>query len=182
VIKPDGTCPSCRAVVGAASTSQVDAATLSGSSPRGAPADRSAHAIEATNPYQSPLTVSDELAASNFEQGLVWILFSFEGRIPRRVFWAASLGTGAVFYVALVTIATFVGDRSMFLLFLLLGLYIPTVWASLAIQAKRWHDRDKSGWWVFIGIVPVIGPIWQFVETGCLRGTVGPNQFGRDPT
>ena len=60
--------------------------------------------------------------------------------------------------------------------------YIGFIWASLALGIKRWHDRDKSGWWTLIGLIPVIGAIWAFVEQGCLRGTEGPNRFGDDPT
>ncbi|MDF1713501.1 MAG: DUF805 domain-containing protein [Akkermansiaceae bacterium] len=60
-------------------------------------------------------------------------------------------------------------------------LYIPAVWIGLALGVKRWHDRDKSGWWVLIGIIPLIGPIWTFVECGCLQGTHGPNSYGPDP-
>jgi uncharacterized membrane protein YhaH (DUF805 family) len=52
----------------------------------------------------------------------------------------------------------------------------------LALQVKRWHDRSKSGWWVLINLVPAIGPIWSFVEAGCLRGTEGGNEYGGDPT
>ena len=55
-------------------------------------------------------------------------------------------------------------------------------WIGLALAVKRWHDRDKSGWWVLINLIPLIGWIWSFVEVGCLRGTVGPNQYGADPT
>jgi uncharacterized membrane protein YhaH (DUF805 family) len=51
----------------------------------------------------------------------------------------------------------------------------------LAIYAKRWHDRDKSGWWSLIALVPIIGGIWIFIELGCLRGADGPNQYGPDP-
>jgi uncharacterized membrane protein YhaH (DUF805 family) len=64
----------------------------------------------------------------------------------------------------------------------MLLLYIPFFWISLAVTIKRWHDRDKSGFWIFIGLIPIVGPIWAFVETGCLRGTMGPNRFGDDPT
>ena len=60
-------------------------------------------------------------------------------------------------------------------------LYIPAVWIGLAVAVKRWHDRDKSGWWVLIGMIPLIGAVWTFVENGCLRGTVGPNTYGPDP-
>ncbi len=61
-----------------------------------------------------------------------------------------------------------------------LGIYI--FWVGLAVGVKRWHDRDKSGWWMLIGIIPYIGGIWQLIECGCLRGTEGPNRFGGDPT
>ena len=83
-------------------------------------------------------------------------------------------------------------------------LYIPLVWIGLAIGAKRLHDRDKSAWWlvVFYAIPTILSAaadqtedltlvilhlmsfaisVWAFVELGCLRGTIGPNQYGPDP-
>lgn len=54
-------------------------------------------------------------------------------------------------------------------------------WAHLAVNVKRWHDRDKSGWWVLIELIPLIGSIWALVELGCLKGTYGKNRFGPDP-
>lgn len=64
--------------------------------------------------------------------------------------------------------------------------YIYTInilflWPSLAVQAKRWHDRDKSGLWILINFAPYIGVIWALIETGILPGTVGDNVYGRDP-
>ncbi|WP_158807425.1 DUF805 domain-containing protein [Beijerinckia sp. L45] len=56
-----------------------------------------------------------------------------------------------------------------------------SVWAGLCIAIKRYHDRDKSGFWLLIQVVPLIGAIWYFVETGFLAGTPGPNRFGPDP-
>ena len=55
------------------------------------------------------------------------------------------------------------------------------LWPSICLYAKRWHDRDKSGWWSLIIFVPIIGSIWILVELGFLRGTEGPNRFGPDP-
>ena len=52
---------------------------------------------------------------------------------------------------------------------------------SFAGQVKRWHDRDKSGWFVLVNFIPFIGTIWALVELGFLRGTMGPNRFGPDP-
>ena len=51
---------------------------------------------------------------------------------------------------------------------------IPTV----IVYIKRFHDRDKSGWWVLVTLIPIIGAIWILVELGFLKGTPGPNRFG----
>lgn len=52
---------------------------------------------------------------------------------------------------------------------------------NFAVLAKRWHDRNKSAWWAFIHLVPVIGVLWTFVECGFFKGTPGKNRFGPDP-
>jgi uncharacterized membrane protein YhaH (DUF805 family) len=53
-----------------------------------------------------------------------------------------------------------------------------TIIPSILVDIKRWHDRDKSGWWMLIVLVPIIGWIWFFIELGFLKGTEGPNRFG----
>jgi uncharacterized membrane protein YhaH (DUF805 family) len=58
---------------------------------------------------------------------------------------------------------------------------ILNLWITLAITVKRFHDRDKSGWWVLIGLVPAIGALWILIECGFLKGTTGDNRFGADP-
>lgn len=65
-----------------------------------------------------------------------------------------------------------------FLLFglLTLGLLIP----SLAVQVRRFHDQDKSGWFWLLNFVPYVGGIIVLVFM-CLEGTKGPNRFGPDP-
>ena len=55
---------------------------------------------------------------------------------------------------------------------------MPLAWISLAVGAKRYHDMDKSGWRQALGLIPLIGPIWVFIELGFVRGTPGPNRFG----
>ena len=91
-----------------------------------------------------------------------YLLFRFDGRINRAKFWS---GVGAVIVAYIVIFALFAIDSGA--LRALLGLaYLAMIWPSLAISIKRWHDRDKSGWWVLIGLVPVIGGIWALVETG----------------
>lgn len=55
--------------------------------------------LGSSNPYQSPSYYSDD--ADYFDrpapQGIMWILFSFNGRIPRRVYWGASILTTLAF-------------------------------------------------------------------------------------
>jgi uncharacterized membrane protein YhaH (DUF805 family) len=49
---------------------------------------------------------------------------------------------------------------------------------SIIVYIKRFHDRDKSGWWVLIALIPIIGALWILIELGFLKGTPGPNRFG----
>ena len=47
------------------------------------------------------------------------------------------------------------------------------MWTGLALQVKRWHDRDKPWTWVFITFIPFVGGVWALVECGFLDGTCG---------
>ena len=107
-----------------------------------------------------------------------WLLFSFEGRINRGKFWLGIVILWAVVWV-LALIAAATSSTVLWWLFSLLSILL--IWPSLALSIKRWHDRNKSGWWVLIGLVPIIGGLWALIETGFLPGTVGPNEYGLDP-
>lgn len=117
------------------------------------------------------------------------LLFSFQGRVNRAPYWYVHLVISAVhivIFAALVGPAVLSGDPRMMVnsagaMSLISLLMIPVLWISLAVTVKRCHDRDKSGWWIFIVLVPLIGPIWFLIDVGFLRGTPGPNQYGVDP-
>jgi uncharacterized membrane protein YhaH (DUF805 family) len=141
--------------------------------------------MSSQNPYDAPqFDQTLSTAASSPARQLTWkeILFSFGGRIPRRTFWGASILILVAYFAIVFALVMIFGDESGATSIGALIMYVPLIWSNLALQIKRWHDRDKSGWWVLIGLIPLIGPIWAFVETGCLRGTVGDNQYGADPT
>ena len=133
------------------------------------------------NPYSAPQ--GQIFTPTGNDAPLTWkqILFSFEGRIPRRTYWGFSLLTAVIFYALLLAGAMVLGEGTALMGVFALSLCVPFVWAIFAIGAKRWHDRDKSGWWNLIAWVP-FGGIWMFVECGCLRGTEGANTYGSDPT
>jgi uncharacterized membrane protein YhaH (DUF805 family) len=46
------------------------------------------------------------------------------------------------------------------------------------LHIKRFHDRGKSGWWVLILFIPVIGFFWAIIDLGILQGDPGDNRFG----
>lgn len=66
------------------------------------------------------------------------------------------------------------------------GGILSTLWSlanflpTLALAVRRLHDTDRSGWWLLIAFVPLVGAIVLFVFF-CTRGTSGPNRFGPDP-
>ena len=108
---------------------------------------------------------------------LTW-LFSFDGRISRSSFWIFAIVSAIVFFVPTKLLGGFTSSAGDLYASVVV---IAFVWPGLAIQAKRWHDRDKSGWWILINLIPFVGAIWAFVENGFLRGTAGVNRFGPDP-
>ncbi|WP_315969372.1 DUF805 domain-containing protein [Psychroserpens burtonensis] len=57
-----------------------------------------------------------------------------------------------------------------------LGVFIP----SLAVAVRRLHDIGKSGWFYFIGLIPLIGSIWLIILF-VTEGDAGSNAYGPDP-
>src|SRR5437899_2597355 len=122
---------------------------------------------------------------------------SFEGRIGRQSWWLGLLALVIIEWVVIFVLAMVFGvslrpatdpnnpaamgamGAGAAGLLGIIGLIF--LWPALALYTKRWHDRDKSGWWTLIGLVPIIGGIWLLVELGFLKGSSGSNRFGPDP-
>ena len=132
------------------------------------------------NVYQTPESDVANISAETTTMSRKDILFSFQGRIPRKTYWLSILGLILISTLAMLLLsgvgAMISQNAAIFLPFLI---YIPLIWSSLAIQVKRWHDRNKSGWWVLIGLVPVIGGFWVLIENGFLAGDETENRFGK---
>mgnify|MGYP000011045647 FL=1 len=158
---------------------------------------------------------------------LFQMLFSAQGRIRRRDYWLYSIALGIFwmvieyigyqvlvggdpkgFFTALAGWMTF--KPTPFNLFIL-AMIIIGQWPGICLSAKRWHDRNRTGWlaglvivvslgssvsqvyygptgahlnWPVYGLTAIISlgvSIWQFVECGCLDGTKGPNKYGPSP-
>ena len=59
---------------------------------------------------------------------------------------------------------------------IILGALLP----MLAVEVRRLHDIDKSGWNILWFSIPIVGFILRIIWL-CRRGTVGDNRFGPDP-
>ena len=120
------------------------------------------------------------------------LLFSFQGRINRAKFWLIHL---AIFVVEAIVLSLLGGTAAIMSgdyekVIVVFGgasgavwsiVAVLAFWISLAVGVKRWHDRNKTGWWMLIIFVPVIGGLWYLIECGFLKGTTGPNSYGPDP-
>ncbi|WP_158744596.1 DUF805 domain-containing protein [Acidisphaera sp. L21] len=58
---------------------------------------------------------------------------------------------------------------------------LRTIVPNLALGIKRCQDRDHAGWFLLIGLIPLVGAVWLGGELGFLRGMEGTNRFGPDP-
>ena len=113
-------------------------------------------------------------------------LFSFRGRLRRRDFWLRVLAMWLV-YVAIIAaggvtmphIWQDVWPGRGRLLTALAGLPV-FLWMSLALLAKRFHDRGRAMFDILHAFFPIRGWIWGVAEC-CGEGTKGDNRFGPSP-
>lgn len=110
----------------------------------------------------------------------------FSGRSRRKEYWYFHL---AIIVVFVAVVILFGGSGVLFdpysvgssvtgvvVVIAALALVIP----SLAVQVRRFHDQNLSGWWVLLGLVPYVGGLVVFIFM-LLPGKPGDNRFGPDP-
>jgi uncharacterized membrane protein YhaH (DUF805 family) len=98
------------------------------------------------------------------------------GRISRSRFWMSMSVLGCSWVTIDMVLACGDSDTKA----IRVPLELMFLIACIILHVKRCHDRDRSGWFVLVALVPPLN-IWYFIETMCLRGTKGSNKFGRDP-
>lgn len=132
--------------------------------------------------------------------------FSFDGRVNRKRYWLNFIvplfSAGIVLAVIEGALGLTYGQYGEYGM-LSTPFSLISIWPSLALGAKRLHDREKSGWWqiapiatiglagvmagIFIPLailIAIIGAglgIWISTLIGFLKGTDGANRFGPDP-
>jgi uncharacterized membrane protein YhaH (DUF805 family) len=105
----------------------------------------------------------------------------FDGRARRKEYWYFFL-ISTVISIFLALIDSFTGTISEEAgLGLLSGIYaLAVLIPGLSVTVRRLHDTDRSGWWILIGLIPVIGGIALLVFM-VLDSTPGDNQYGSNP-
>jgi len=104
----------------------------------------------------------------------------FSGRARRKEFWMFTLFS-AIISIVLSVIDRAIGTDSSTGTGLLGGIYsLLVLLPSLAVTVRRLHDTNRSGAWIFIGLLPIIGWIVLLVFT-VQEGTPGENSHGPDP-
>jgi len=111
--------------------------------------------------------------------------FSFFGRAGRLEYW----GTYFVSIFVLIALGLLLGvsldpnntaansEVSSAAGMIFLVVYLAVIVVNLAVCVRRYHDRGKSGFWIFLMFIPIIGIIWQFIELGFLAGDPGVNGY-----
>lgn len=106
----------------------------------------------------------------------------FDGRAQRSEFWWWILFVTLLQIAAsiVLTVLLVVFQNAGFLQWLGVLIFMIVVLAvilpSIAVSVRRLHDRDLSGWWYLLGLVPfgsIVLLVWYL-----LPGTTAPNRFG----
>lgn len=105
----------------------------------------------------------------------------FEGRAQRKEYWFFALFHQIIIFVLvyldiLMASAGNAPGVGVFQLVYTLATLLP----ALAVTVRRLHDTDRSGWWLLLAFIPLIGALillFFFVQDS----TPGKNRFGENP-
>jgi uncharacterized membrane protein YhaH (DUF805 family) len=116
---------------------------------------------------------------------MVWQKYAqFDGRSRRKEYWMFTLFNivvCCVLYAGLLA-AFFAGQRMVGILIacLYVAYALAVLVPGIAVSIRRLHDTNKSGWWILISLVPLVGGIILLVLM-CIEGDPGPNLYGPSP-
>lgn len=99
----------------------------------------------------------------------------FEGRARRKEFWMFTLFNLIISFV-ISLVEGLVGIAPMVSSLYTLAVFLP----SLAVGIRRLHDTGRSGWWVLLGFIPLVGAIILIIFA-CQDSQGNDNQYGSNP-
>lgn len=99
----------------------------------------------------------------------------FSGRAQRTEFWMFCL-FNIIIAIGLGIVEGILGSPAILSSLYSLAVLIP----GIAVTVRRLHDTDRTGWWVLIGLIPMIGALVLLVFA-VLDSNPGENRFGPNP-
>lgn len=99
----------------------------------------------------------------------------FQGRARRKEYWMFIL------FSIIVSIVLSILESIANIPSVLSGLYsLAVLLPSLAVGVRRLHDTGRSGWWLLISLIPLVGAIILIVFM-CQDSQENENQYGPNP-
>lgn len=100
----------------------------------------------------------------------------FAGRARPKEYWMFVLISAVVVLVLGIVNGLMGADVPALPLYYTLAVVLP----GLAVTVRRLHDTDRSGWWLLILLVPIVGAIVFLVFMATPGGEMA-NRFGASP-
>lgn len=112
-------------------------------------------------------------------------IFNYQGRSTRKDFWmffAIDLAISASLFFSSVIAFYVIGAEQLagFLSLLYLAYILVGIAPQLALWIRRFHDRDKSGWFYLMILIPIFGQAY-LIYNALMEGSLGENRYGPDP-
>ena len=99
---------------------------------------------------------------------------TFSGRARRSEYWWWFL-FAVIVYIVSGAIDAAAGTYPIIYAICILAIFLPT----LAVTVRRLHDTGRSGWWILLGLIPLVGSIILIVFY--CQDSQGPNKYGENP-
>ena len=106
----------------------------------------------------------------------------FDGRARRKEYWMFSLFNFIVCIVLNILAQVLANISAIGVIFGFLPLIysLAILLPGIGLSIRRLHDTNRSGWWLLISLVPLVGII-VLIVFAVQEGTKGDNQYGPDP-
>jgi len=102
----------------------------------------------------------------------------FTGRARRKEYLMFMLFN---FFVSVIFNIFFYAYQQSYTVAVIMSLYsLALLLPVLGVTIRRLHDTGRSGWWIFLGLIPIIGAVAVLVFL-CLDSEPGANQYGENP-
>jgi uncharacterized membrane protein YhaH (DUF805 family) len=98
----------------------------------------------------------------------------FSGRARRKEYWMFFL-FNFIFAIVIAFVEALIGSPGVIGMIYSLALLIP----GIAVSVRRLHDTGRSGWWLLVGLIPLVGAIVLLVFM--VMDSTDENEFGVSP-